>query len=247
MERREPSPPTDGARRIPRREFLVKAGTFGAGIAAGFARLPGALLRGGMLDGAAAQDPDLTRDTLNGLVAFILPGPDTYSVAQGETDERPGGIDAGTTDILISNLDAFLPAADVGGGTDETVPISGAVAGLLNTTAAQVNPAAAGGAFPSHFSRLSFAEKAEVFRIIEATSGTDDVSAQLRFVGGILPGFTAFLAFGEWQVFDPETRKLTERPVGWELTRYQPGRTVPAEGFRELKGYYRGHRKASGR
>ena len=247
MERRESSPPTEGARRIPRREFLVKAGTFGAGIAAGFARLPQALLGSRFLDAAAAQDADLTRDPINGLVAFIVPGPDAYSVAQGETDERPGAIDADTTDNLIMNLDAFLPAADVGGGSDETVPISGAVANLLNLTAAQVNPLAAGGGFPSHFSRLSFAEKADVFRILEATSGEDDASAQVRFVGGILPGFTAFLAFGEWQVFDPETRKLTERPIGWELTRYQPGRTVPAEGFRELKGYYRGHRKAKGR
>ena len=179
-------------------------------------------------------------------MVFISPGPDEYSVAQGETTDSPGAMEAGTTDLLIQNLDNFLPAADVGGAAnDDTVPISGAVANLLNSTAAQVDPAAANGAFPSHFSRLSFANKAEVFNRIEATAGDDGVSAQLRFVGGILPGFTAFLAFGEAAVFDPETKKLTGRPVGWELSGYQPN--GPVRGWNELKGYYQGRRKAKSR
>lgn len=233
-----------GGQPLHRREFIAKTGQV-LGAATVISQLPALLGATGLLDVASAQEADLTRDTLNGLVVFIFPGPDPYSVAQGETADKPGAIEAGTTDNLILNLDSFLPAADVGGNNnDDTVPISGAVANLLNSHAAQVNPVAAGGGFPSHFSRLAFAEKAEVFNRIEATAGTDDASAQLRFVGGILPGFTAFLAFGEWNVFDPETRKLTGRPVGWETARYQP--SGPVRGWDEHKGYYQGRRKASG-
>jgi hypothetical protein len=235
-ERRPPS-------QISRRQFLARAGALGFGAA--LVQLPAALRGKGWLDEAAAQDPNLTRDTINGLVVFVLPGPDEYSIAQGETSPTPGALEAGTTDNLILNLDGFLPNADLGPfNNDGTVPLSGAVAGLLNSTAAEVDPAAAGGPFPSNFSRLSFADKAEVFKRIETTAGDDDASRNIRFVGGILPGYIAFLAFGEWQAFDPATRTLRERPVGWNLSQYQPGLTAPVEGWPELKGYFEGRKQA---
>ena len=222
----------------------MRAGAVGFGAA--LVQLPAALRGKGWLDEAAAQDPDLTRDTINGLVVFVVPGPDEYSIAQGETSPEPGALEAGTTDNLILNLDSFLPSADLGPfNNDGTVPLSGAVASLLNSTAAQVDPAAAGGAFPSHFSRLSFADKAEVIKRIEATEGDDDASRNIRFVGGILPGYIAFLAFGEWDVLDPATHTLTGRPVGWELSQYQPGLTTAVEGWPELKGYFEGRKKAT--
>jgi hypothetical protein len=218
------------------------------GFGAALVQLPAALRGKGWLDEAAAQDPNLTVDTINGLVAFIVPGSDEYSQAQGETSPTPGAMDSSSTENLIANLDAFLPSADLGPfNNDGTVPLSGAVAGLLNSTAAQVDPGANGGPFPSHFSRLSFAEKAEVFRRIEATPGTDDATRNIRFVGGILPGFTAFVAYGEWHALDPKTRTLLQRPVGWEISQYQPGRTIPAEGWDEMRGYFEGRKKAGPR
>lgn len=229
---------------LTRRTFLARAGLVGIG--AVLAQLPGVLRARGMLDVAAAQDLDLIRDTINGLIAFVVPGPDEYSVAQGESTAEPGGVAAGGTEALILNLDRFVPAPDIGQGNDATVPLSGAVSNLLNATAAQVNPVAAGGPFPSHFSRLAFAEKAEVFRRLEATPGDDETSGALRFTAGILPGFATFVCFGEWNVLDPATRQLRERPVGWDLTRYQPGRLVPAEGWEEFRGYYGGRRRAEG-
>ena len=54
----------------------------------------------------------LARDTLNGFVAFSLPGQDAYSSAQGTPRNEPGGIEAGGTDFLIQNLDRFLPFPD---------------------------------------------------------------------------------------------------------------------------------------
>jgi hypothetical protein len=230
-------------KQITRRQFLARAGALGFGAA--LVQLPGALRGKGWLDEAAAQDPNLTIDTLNGLVVFIVPGPDEYSLAQGESSQTPGAIEADTTANLIENLDGFLPNPDLGPfNNDGTVPLSGAVANLLNSTAAQVDPLASGGAFPSHFSRLSFADKAEVFKRIEAMSGDDDATRNIRFVGGILPGYTAYLVFGEWAVLDPATKTLSGRPVGWDLTGYQPGQTTVVRGWDELKGYFEGRKRA---
>jgi hypothetical protein len=54
----------------------------------------------------------LARDTLNGFVAFSLPGQDPYSHAQGTPRAEPGGIEAQGTDFLIENLDRFLAFPD---------------------------------------------------------------------------------------------------------------------------------------
>jgi hypothetical protein len=212
---------------ISRRVLLERAGLAGAG--ALLAQIPGFLSAKGWLEDARAQSSDATRDALNGLVAFVVPGPDPYSVAQGQSTTEPGGIEAGTTELLIELLDRFveLPAG--------TLPSSGGVAQLLNGYASQVNPAASGGAFASPFARLKFDEKVEVFRRFEQ----ETEGSELRFVSGILVGAVAFLAFTEGGVLDGGTRRLTKTPVGWTLTQYDG----VAEGRRELVGYWRGRRK----
>ena len=211
---------------ISRRALLERAGLAGAG--ALLAQLPGFLSSKGWLEEAHAQSADLTRDTLDGLVAFVVPGPDPYSVAQGQSTAEPGGIDAGATRMLIDLLDRFA-------GPAGRMPTSGGVAQLLNGYAAEVNPAAAGGAFPSHFARLRFEEKIEVFRRFEQeTEGTE-----LRFVSGVLTAAVRFLAYNEGAVTDPNTRQLTATPVGWTLSRYDG----VAEGRPELKGYWKDRRK----
>jgi hypothetical protein len=237
-----------------RRQFLARAGILGA--AAALWQVPGLLNVRGWADPAYAQEADLVRDTLNGLVALVWPGDDEYSVAQGDATDSPGGIAAGTTGAFIEALDTFLPAPD---GpidplhNDQTVPLSGAIANLLSVVALTMNPAASGGSFLSPFARLSLAEKAEVFRFLEEDTGMPDAdlpqpftraSGNFQFVAGILPGFVAFLAFSEQQMFDPATKTLTGRPVGWDHTGYQGERTVPVEGWDELLGYYAGRRSA---
>jgi hypothetical protein len=212
---------------ISRRVLLERAGLAGAG--ALLAQIPGFLSTKGWLEEALAQSPDATHDTLHGLVAFVVPGPDAYSVAQGQSTSEPGGIDAGTTDLLIELLDRFvgLPAG--------TLPSSGGVAQLLNGYALQVNPAAAGGAFASPFARLKFDEKVEVFRRFEM----ETEGSELRFVSGILIGAVAFLGHTEGGVLDRNTRELTKTPVGWTNSKYDG----VAEGRRELVGYWKGRRK----
>lgn len=209
-----------------------------ATLALGLAQLPAYLDAKGLLDTALAQSADLTTDTFNGLVAFVVPGNDDYSRHQGDSSERPGGIAAGATPRLIRDLDRYVHAGPLA-AFGASVPASSAVAAGLNGYAQQVNPAAAG-PFPSQFARLSRREKGDVFRRWEGDPAWEDT--EVRFVAGILPGFAAFLAFSEVGVLDPNRRRLRETPVGWRLSSYDG----VAEGRRELKGYYRGRRKARG-
>ena len=59
--------------------------------------------------------------------------------------------------------------------------------------------------------------------------------------------FAGFTPFTEYGTFDLEQRVATKRPVGWEITKYLPGRTTPVEGHDELIGYYKKHKSAAGR
>ena len=220
---------------VSRRAFLQRAGTFGAALAT--IDLTGLLDAHGLLgtEAAKAQTVDLTADTLSGLVAFVAPGDDPYSVAQGERAHGPGGIAAGAAGALAAGLDRYVPATTAGGSA--SLPASGGVAMLLNQYAERVNPVATGGGFASPFARLSFAEKARVFEMFEGDSSLE--GTELRFVAGILPGFAAFLSFSETGVRQPG-HVLSGRPVGWGIAHYGG----PAEGHPELRGYYRGHRSA---
>lgn len=235
-----------------RRAFLVRAGALaGASV---LWQVPPHLRLRGWDDPAYALETNLVRDSLNGLVAFVWPGNDAYSIAQGEATGGPGAIAADTTTAFIESLDRFIPAPDLPFENHETLPLSGAVANLLDVMALTVNPAAIGGRFRSPFARLAMAEKAEVFRRLEADTGVPDANlpppftsttGNFQFFAGALPPLVALLAFSEHQVFDPNTRTLTAVPVGWAHTRYQGGdRTVPIEGWDELLGYYQGRTAA---
>jgi hypothetical protein len=99
--------------RYGRRAFLVRSGVIGAAIA--LVDVPT------LLDpaGAGAATPSLadlapvfdalSKDTINGLVAFVVPGPDAYSVAQGVHDTAPGGLAADGSAFMLNALDNFFP------------------------------------------------------------------------------------------------------------------------------------------
>jgi hypothetical protein len=96
--------------RFGRRAFLVRAGVIGAavavldvpGTASGETASPTLSDLGPVFDALAT-------DTLNGLVAFVVPGADAYSVAQGVADSLPGGLDADGTAFMLDALDNFYP------------------------------------------------------------------------------------------------------------------------------------------
>lgn len=166
----------------------------------------------------------------------------------------PGDLPELPTDALVDLDDAVRTSLR----NDETLPLSLLVALLLNSLAAQVNPAAVSGAFLSPFARLSFEEKARVFQqledptaaLIAAIDGElpepvkGSVSGLLRFLAGALLEFSAFGTYSEWSTFDLETRYVRTKPVGWQLSGYDPG---VLDGWDEFRGYYQGRTKVSER
>lgn len=232
-----------------RREFLQRAGMAGALLTLG--RIPGVLANTGIFGDSASPEPDVVRDTINGLVAFVVPGADAYSQAQGQASLTKGGLDARATDFLIESLDGYVPQPDSpGAANDDTVPLSASVAMLLNGLSLQVNPAATAGAFLSPFARLSFSEKAEVFRRMESLDMGDadlpqpftQASGNMRFIAGALLEFAAFGTYVEWHAFDAATRSVPSTPVGWELSGY----TGPRDGWDEFIGYYQDRTEVAG-
>ncbi len=213
---------------VSRRELLKRATALVAG-AAVLDKLPGALRVQGWLEEAYAASPNAVVQTMNGLVAFIVPGRDRYSRAQGTKSRTPGGIEAGTTPVLIRTLDRFLPGL---------LPLSATAATILNEFATQVDPASRQGTFASPFANLSFAKKARVFQAIEGLQA--ESAGSIRFLAGNLPDLVAFLAYSEAGVYDAKRRRVRSRPVGWRLTRY----AGVAEGRKEFKGYWQGRKAA---
>lgn len=168
---------------------------------------------------ASADDP-IVLDTLDGLLAFVVPGPDAHSVAQGMVSPTIGGVGLGIAALLAATIDQTTPF----------VPhFSATVAATLNALASLVNPTAPP-SFASPFARLSFAEKAAVFQIMDGNDA-------LKLLGGVLPPFVAFFCYSEAAAFDPATRSLTGQPVAWQLSNYQG----VADGRDEFRGYFGRH------
>src|SRR3954452_21125235 len=144
--------------------------------------------------------------------------------------------------------------------SDTAVPLSLLIALTLNFLATQVNPGSVVGPIPtSPFANLSFADKAKALEALEAADSNlvqtldsnapeplkESLSGLLKFVGGALQEFGTYLSYGEWGVFDPQTKTVSKRPVGWDLTNYMPGRTTPADGWDEFLGYFQGRQSTA--
>src|SRR5207253_1623111 len=130
----------------------------------------------GWLEDAYAAGPNIVEETMKGVVAFVVPGRDRYSIAQGTKSAKAGGIEAGATSAVIQTLDRYLPS---------NPSLSATAATILNQVAQAVRPASAKGKFPSAFANLSFAEKAKVFQTVEGFTGSD--AGSIRFLFGNLP------------------------------------------------------------
>jgi hypothetical protein len=266
---------------------LLRAVPAGAGPAAGAVAAAGA----GRAQVALPPDP-LTLDTLSAVVAFAVPGDDDHSRHQGVTLPEPGGIAAEAPQLLGETLNSYLAVPEVAaflievlqtelaavplpGGetgltwldglleTDGTLPLAPVAAALANLLAVQVDPASVAGPFLTPFSRLSWGDKAEVWRRFEGdlpdlfTIGApgsrlpivsdildllSTLGGLLRFAAGAVLEIAVFASYGEYAVFDPATPTLTGRPVGWELADYPPAE--PVAGWDELIGYYQGRTTA---
>src|SRR3954447_412085 len=144
--------------------------------------------------------------------------------------------------------------------SDAEVPLSLVIALMLNFLATQVNPASIAGPIPtSPFANLKFDDKAKAFEALEGADASllatldsnapeplrASLSGLLKFVGGALQEFGAYLSYGEWGVYDPKTKTISKRPVGWDLANYMPGRTTPADGWDEFIGYFQGRQSTA--
>jgi hypothetical protein len=178
---------------------------------------------------------------LSGLAAFVLPGNDQYSVAQGVTANGPGAVGAGAVEAMIATLDRFVAASALGADR-VTVPVSSAVALLLDDFALQTNPLALHGEFLSPFARLSFAEKAGALRLLDEDHVIGDVIGETRYLSALLIPLMAFIAFSDAPVFDPAAGRLTGTPVGWRIASYGG----PVRGHAEFRGYFQGRKRVRG-
>ena len=209
---------------LSRRALLARA----ALLASALTPLPRAAARAGLLavDAAAAPD-ELVLDTLNGVVAYVVPGDDRYSTAQGVSSPRLGGVAAGGGDGVRATLEAAGP-----GTVDAAVTVLNGFARAVDPTA-DVRAGADGFAAP--FAALSSPAKQRVFE--QLSRSVDDT---LKMLGGLLPAIAAFVSYSEFGVLQPGGRELTRRPVGWDLTGYEG----VADGRDELHGYLGGRRRA---
>jgi hypothetical protein len=198
-----------------------------------------------------AQQAKTTDFMLTALDDFV-PVPDeivkpvTQALVTGLADS---GVKLPGADLLPGELGTLDKAFKALLENDAVLPLSFPITGFLNLVATQVNPVAVNGVFVSPFSRLTYAEKAKVFELIEGPESSlvelldanfpeplkGSVSGLLKFVGGALIEFASFGGYTEFGLLGSH-KKLTGRPVGWQLTGYQPD--GPVEGWDDLIGYY---------
>lgn len=140
--------------------------------------------------------------------------------------------------------------------TRDSLPLATLLSLLLNALALLVQPASAIGPFLSPFSRLSWSNKAKVFKLLESADPqvltvmgdvppplVKTLLAYVQLIGLGLMAFASSGSYSEWANLNPTTRTLTSRPVGWSLSKYQPA--GPVEGWNEFRGYYQGRRSVS--
>lgn len=200
-----------------RRRRLIAAMFAAAGVAA----LPE--VGKSLISSAIAASAPATREALNGIAVFFVPGPDPFSLQQGESTPEPGAIETGAGEGLFQGLNFANPFAP---------DLADTVAGIFDSTALALNPGVSG-PFQSPFANLSFAQKATVFAVLE---GNPAVAGLV----GVLPLVVSFLSFAETAVFDPVTRTIRDRPIGWDLCNY----SGVSDGRDEFRGYFRNRRKA---
>jgi hypothetical protein len=248
-------------------------------------------------------------DTCAGVVAFVVPGDDEYSVAQGVFVNEAGGLAGRGEAFLVYSLNNYLPLpvlaswsvsqllpelfaiplpvspalasqaspeqlaalASYGEAIERsllargTIPLAWLMAAILNVLAVRVDPRSVSGPFLTPFARLSWDDKALVWQDFEVllpelldpldrrtilprfTLFPDlfaTLSGLVDFAAAAILELAAFGSYSEYAFLVPGTRVLSERPVGWELTNYQP--FGPVEGWDELRGYYQGRTAVGG-
>lgn len=153
---------------------------------------------------------------------------------------------------LLENLDNTLSQY-----LEEGVPNTVFAALLLNLAATRVAGAELDGPFLAPFSNLTWEQKAKVFESLDGERSWIKTTVQWRIPNpdyreatpGVLQSIIAFLlriaGFGsycEFAVFNPETRTIAQRPLGWVLSNYEPDSPPVSEGTDDFLGYFQDRR-----
>jgi len=215
---------------VSRRSFMARS-MLAAAIAA---VAPSLLLKSNTAQ--AAIPDELIAETMNGVLAFVVPGGDAFSLQQQLTHATPGGVEAGATLPLIFGLNVAAPAPP------GFASLSEALTYILNTVAGFIpSQADANPAMTSAFSKLTFAEKTMLFTMMDDPDPTSPLQGQFVGLSGPLIIFAGMMTYSEAPVLNPMTGELVTTPVGWTISSYEG----VSNGRRDFQGYYKGRRAAS--
>lgn len=210
---------------LSRRQFLARSALVTAAVAAAPALLKSRTAHAGVLP------QTMITDTLNAVLAFVVPGGDPYSVQQQLTDDQPGGVEANAQLPLEFGLNTAGLAPPPFDSLSELITFA------LDNVTGFINPDVTG-PFSARFANLSWNEKVGVFSAME--SGL--AGAELVTLANALLLYTGLVSYSEAGVLNPLTGELIAEPVGWTISGYD-GISV---GRAEYKGYYRNQRFAYG-
>ena len=206
--------------------------------------------------GIEARNPEFMMGALD--TFFPLPDAEVEVLARAFATGVSGvPIPAEFLDGLLAGSEALDDAVLTVLQNDEEAPLSLLIAMLLNFVASTVDPssiaATATTGFVSPFANLSIENKIEVFRVMEEDTvellaaidanlpepSTESLSGLVAFVPGALVEFVGFGGMSEFGLVSPDDHKqLTGRPVGWDLTGFQPGMLRAGHGWDEFIGYF---------
>jgi hypothetical protein len=181
----------------------------------------------------AVAGDDYPAQAFKALAAYVVPGDDGYSVQQGLTAARPGGVAAGTDVMLRETYDRAI-AIGVAPAFAVNLPGAAGIALLLDVFTHARFPQVPAGPFQHPFANLRHDQKALVLADLDTEQLLED--SVIGYAFGTVITLGAFGCYGERGVYDPATRTLRARPVGWQLSQDDG----VSDGWPELRGYWAG-------
>lgn len=154
-------------------------------------------------------------------------------------------------EYILENLDSTFTELLEGQVSNSVL-----VALLVNLAATRV-AGSVDGPFPSPFANLSWEQKAQVFEELEnehswlkraitwAIPDRDYREAAPGVLGQMVAFMLRISGFGsycEFAVFNPATREVAQRPLGWVLSQYAPDAPPSGIGSDDFIGYFQGRR-----
>jgi hypothetical protein len=188
---------------------------------------------------AAVGGDDYTAQAFKALAAYVVPGDDAYSVQQRLTRPGPGGVAAGTDRMLRRTYDNAL-GVGVAPALKIDAPGAFGLALVLELYArARYFWESYAGPYEHPFANLRHPLKAQVLGALDNDALL--TGSPIGYAFGTPITLAAFGAYGEAGVYDRATKRLSGRPVGWDLAQYDG----VSDGWPELRGYWKGRTSAS--